>query len=53
MSEHEHRYVFLRSEDERLYYGTGRTREVKHWDVFFCESCLKYERVQSGAEKWN
>lgn len=53
MSEHEHRYVFLRSEDKKLYYGQGRIREVEHWDVFFCESCLSYERIKTGVTKWD
>lgn len=43
VSEHQHKYVFLRSDKETLYYGTGRIREVKHYDVFFCEACLNYE----------
>lgn len=43
MSEHQHHYVFLRSEQETMRYGTGRILEVRHFDVFFCDECLDYE----------
>lgn len=44
---HEHRFTFLRQKEEKLYYGTGRIREIKRIDIFFCEGCLEYKRVQA------
>lgn len=50
---HEHRFTFLRQEDETLYYGTGRIRETVQWDVFFCEGCLEYKRVEAKRQQWH
>ena len=51
MSEHEHRWEFLRSEEDRHYYGTGRVREIVFHDVFFCRSCLFYQRVETRRDQ--
>jgi hypothetical protein len=43
----EHKYTYLRSEEERDMWGeaASRVRQVRHYDVFFCERCLQYRRL--------
>lgn len=36
---HEHRFVFLRTYEDRGTYA------IERGDVFFCEGCLEYRRV--------
>lgn len=43
----EHKFVFLRAEDV---YETGY-RQWCHDDVYFCEKCLDYRRIQIKHEE--
>ena len=41
---HEHKFVYLRQEKKNI--GFDRNPRYLHEDVFFCERCLRYERVK-------
>jgi hypothetical protein len=50
LSEHEHRYVFLRQEPRTTQQWGDRVHERVIEDVYFCESCLGYQRVRVRRE---
>lgn len=47
---HEHRYTHLRQETRPTKQWDGRVMERLVEDIFFCERCLDYRRVQVRRE---
>lgn len=43
----EHRFIFLRQDKRNIGYDRNPTYLIE--DIYFCEKCLKYQRV--GIEK--
>lgn len=42
---HEHRFIFLRTEKVPSARWGDRITEWAHYDLFYCEGCLDYQRV--------
>jgi hypothetical protein len=43
---HEHRFTFLRQEKVAIRTWGDRVERWEHFDIFFCEGCLEYQRVK-------
>lgn len=50
MADHEHRFIFLRQENQTTKQWDDRVLERLVCDVFFCENCLTYNRVPVRRE---
>jgi hypothetical protein len=48
-TDHQHRYRHLRTEDSPQPEGEAGTTSAGKVDVFYCEVCLQYQRVQASA----
>lgn len=48
MSDHQHRFVYLRQEEKNTGYDRNPVYEIR--DVYFCEGCLTYKRVHVRTE---
>lgn len=51
MSEHEHRYTFLRQEIRPTKWWDDRVLERIIEDVYFCDGCLSYRKVAVRREE--
>ena len=49
MSDCEHKFIYLREEERNIGYDRDPLWLVQ--DVFFCEKCLKYQRVDVRKER--
>lgn len=45
-----HEWVFLRQEEHREHYATGRLRKTTSVDVFYCRRCLEYHEKVVGVQ---
>lgn len=45
----EHKYVFLREESRNI--GSDHAPRMLYADIFFCERCLAYARIETRIEE--